>query len=312
MNNKRYLYNVNYTEEHKALCELEIKALFGKSISEKVFIEDLLIPPSCSYFIKNRLEILYVKSSIEEIIECVKRDAIAVEDFFIKYVSFFKIDPFVKEGKIISKKIGMAFIGYPSFDNPKITYGIAYYKNQWYFGELVENSYEWLKHQDRPHKYSSSLGLFLAKTLVNIAGEGDLGKRLIDPCCGIGTVLLEGAYAGYNIKGREINKKVAMGAQKNLAYFNYEIEVVNGDIADEEEYYDVDILDLPYDNLCKSDETIQKNILENGKRIAKKQIVVSSKDIRSDLELAGIKVKEVCEVRKNFKREFSRFIWISE
>lgn len=312
MNEKCYLYNVNYIKENKALCELELKYLFGKEINEKVFIDTRLVPPSYSYFIKNRMEILYVKSSVDEIIDCVKEDAITIEEFLIKYISFVKNDPFLKEGKKNCKRIGMHFIGYPSFKDPKIIYGIAHHDNCWYFGLLEENGYEWMKHQERPHKYSSSLGIFIAKALINIAGEGDFTKRLIDPCCGIGTVLLEGAYAGYDIKGREINSKVAMGAQENLKHFGYDVEVINGDIAEEEGSYDVAILDLPYDIFSKSDDTIQKIILENGKRIARKQIIISAKDISADLLEAGIVVKEVCEVSKNFKREFSRYIWISE
>ncbi|MBC3798624.1 SAM-dependent methyltransferase, partial [Acetobacterium tundrae] len=34
-----------------------------------------------------------------------------------------------------------------------------------------------------------------------MAGNGDTSKRLIDPCCGVGTVLLEGIWAGYDIIG---------------------------------------------------------------------------------------------------------------
>lgn len=312
MTEKRYLYNVNYTKENRDLCELELRSLFEKEINEKVFIDEQLQAPDQSFFMKNRLEILYVESTFEALVETVKEDGITVEDFLIKYVPLIKYDPLEKEGKRMSKAIGMHFNGFPSFKNPKITYGIMFHNNEWYFGVLEANSCDWMKHQDRPHKYSSSLGISLAKSLINIAGEGDLTKTIIDPCCGIGTVLLEGAYAGYKIKGREINYKVAMGAQANLEHFGYNIEVVNGDIAEEEGYYDVAILDLPYDNFSKSDEAIQHLILSNGKRISKKQIVVSSKNIREELAEAGIFVKEMCEVSKNFKREFSRYIWISE
>ena len=39
--------------------------------------------------------------------------------------------------------------------------------------------------------FSNSLDIRLARTLINIAGENDQTKTMIDPCCGMGTVVLE-------------------------------------------------------------------------------------------------------------------------
>lgn len=48
-----------------------------------------------------------------------------------------------------------------------------------------------------PIPFSNSLDIRLARTLINIAGENDISKTIIDPCCGMGTVVLEGLALGY-------------------------------------------------------------------------------------------------------------------
>lgn len=49
MTKKCYLYNVNYTKENRALCELELRALFGKEIKDKIFIDEKLLAPDQSF-----------------------------------------------------------------------------------------------------------------------------------------------------------------------------------------------------------------------------------------------------------------------
>ena len=61
------------------------------------------------------------------------------------------------------------------------------------------------------------------RELLEILYEGD------DPCCGIGTILVEALSMDINIVGRDIN------------HF-----VVRSDIAGVERHYDVAILDMPF------------------------------------------------------------------
>lgn len=62
------------------------------------------------------------------------------------------------------------------------------------------------KYDDKPNTFSNSLDIRLARTLINIAGENDQTKTMIDPCCGMGTVVLEGLALGYSIKGFDISR----------------------------------------------------------------------------------------------------------
>ncbi len=157
----------------------------------------------------------------------------------MKYLKLTDDDPYNQNRRELCKELGLKIQGVAKLSSAKISFGISFYEGSWYFGELTTNKRKWQIHQTRPHSYSSSLGIHVAKALVNIASNGDLTKRIIDPCCGVGTVLLEGIYCGFDIRGREINWKVAENARNNLLHFDYLPKVTTGDIQDITDSYDV-------------------------------------------------------------------------
>jgi len=312
MKNFRYIYNVNYKEQENELCVFEEKALFGVQIKEKVFFSNKEIDPSISPFIKNRIRIIYEMESLEDILELITKNDLGANGFLVKYVELERGDPHFKNGKNISKEVGLRIYGYPSFNSPKIKYGISCYKERWYLGELVENNYLWKAHKHKPHSYSSALDANIAKVLINLAAQGDTTKRLIDPCCGVGTVILEGLFSGYDIKGCEINSKVAEASRLNVIHYEYETEITNGDIKDIKEDYDVAIVDLPYGNFSEFNLEKQLEIIRQAMRISKKLILVSSKNIADKLLDEKLDIIDYCKVYKTEKREFVRYIWICE
>lgn len=310
MKNHRYIYNANYKVQENELYVFEAKALFGVQIKEKVFFSNKEIDPSISPFIKNRIKIIYETESLEDILELITKNDLHSDGFLVKYVELERGDPHFKNGKEISKEVGLRIYGEPSFISPKIKYGISCYKEQWYFGELVENNYIWRAHKKKPHSYSSALDANIAKVLINLAGQGDTTRKLIDPCCGVGTVILEGLFAGYDIKGWEINSKVAKASRLNVIHYNYETEITNGDIKDIKEDYDVAIVDLPYGNFSQFDLEKQLEIIRQAKRISKKLVLVSSKNIADKLLDEKLDIIDYCKVYKTVKRDFARYIWI--
>ncbi len=307
-----YLYNVKHREYEDELCALEIKALFGFALKEKAFFSEKRVNPSISPYVKNRLEIIYRFPTLEDVVEQIEKDVVRAEDFFVKYVSLAKDDRYVKEGKKISKRVGYVITGFPSFTDPKVVFGVTFYRNMWYFGRLEENNPKWRDHNKKPYTYSSSIGMNVAKALINIGTRGDDRKTVVDPCCGVGTVLLEGRFAGYDICGWEINEAVARSARANLAHFHYHADVTTGDMEDIAEEYDVSIVDLPYGNFSHTTQENQKKIIHHAKRISKRVVLVSSVDITQELENASLKLLDYCCLNKRSNKRFVRYIWVCE
>ena len=307
-----YLYNIRFSEFETELCKLEFKALFGFELDEKIFVTHKLINPSISPYIKNRLEVIYKASDLEDILKYIIKDHLKAEDFMVKYIQLYKEDDHFKQRKEICKKVGYVITGEPDFKDPKIKFGVLYFNNEWYLGLLEENNPKWRDHNNKPHSYSSSLGINVAKAILNIGAGGDFNKTIIDPCCGVGTVLLEAGFAGYNISGWEINKKVAWNARENIAHFKYPIKVTIGDIKDVDEEYDVSIVDLPYGNFSLTTKDNQIKIIEEAKRISKRLVIISSEDISQVLDGLGLKTIEKCSLNKRINKRFMRYIWVCE
>lgn len=307
-----YMYNVNYQITDEDLCALEMRALFGFTPSQKVFFSEQIINPSISPFIKNRLNIIYQTTTFDELLDILNKNKIVQDEFKVKFVDL-PFDSYeATEKRRMCKELALTFDGTHSFEEPKIFYGLANYEGSWYFGILEKNSLSWKKHNKKPFSYSSSLGINLAKSLVNIACNGDKNTTIIDPCCGAGTVLLEGLYAGYNIRGGEINYKVAENAKVNLRHFDYLPKVITGDIQDIKESYDVSIIDLPYGISVKTSDEIRLMIIRNARRISRKIVLVSSTDITDVIKNEHFNIIDSCIVYKNENRSFARFVWVLE
>jgi tRNA G10 N-methylase Trm11 len=308
----QYLYNLNHPDYEEELCALEVKSIFNIRLLDKVFFENKKVNPSISPFLKNRLKIMFSCDTFNEMIQSVIDAEINATDFLVKYVRLYKNDPPFKMRRKYCKDLGYLINGDPLFTEPKTIFGITCYNDVWYFGQLIENDSKWKTHNDKPYTYSSSLNINTAKALVNIAGYEDRTKRLVDPCCGVGTVLLEAAIAGYDIKGWEINRKIAENARENLKHFDYEVEVTTGDINNIIENFDTSIIDLPYGNfsLMSHDELVL--IIQNAKRISNRLVIVSAKDISNEIQNENIEIIESCEVGKNRNGGFIRYIWVCE
>ncbi len=308
----QYIYCTNYQDSEKDLCDLEMRSLFNRPIETKAIFSDKRIDESLSPYFKSRLEILLEATDLEELIHKISEKNYTVEGFKVNYVPLAKPDPKEKERKAITKAIGYGFEGLPSFDHPDYLYGVSFYEGIWYFGILVYNTMLWKKHMSKPNSYSSSLGLNTAKAILNVATRGDTSKKIIDPCCGVGTVLLEGHHSGYDITGCEINYKVAMKARENLKHYGYKGQVIQKDIKYMDKYYDAAVVDLPYGNSSDSVEVDMMDIIHHAARISKRQVLISTVDLTEKILEEGLVIVDRSVVYKNRSKRFARYIWVCE
>lgn len=312
MKNESYLYNLNYPEYEDTLCAIEARALFKTSPKEKVFFSDIAIDPSISPYIKNRLEIRHKTATFDEMLLQLEQDENTTTNSVIKYIKLVSGDPYAANRKALYKDLSGKFKAPEGTESPQSTYGITFHEGFWYFGELLRNNGLWREHNKRPHTYSNSLKINMAKVLINIAGKGDVSKSIVDPCCGAGTVLLEGCFDGYNMTGSDINKKMARSAVRNLKHFGYEASVSQQAIQDIAGYYDASIVDLPYGLCSKTTRAAQCDIIKNAKRISARTVIVSSEDIADLLADTQFEIIDTCKVLKSVNKQFTRFIWVCE
>ncbi|MBB3696734.1 methyltransferase [Flammeovirga yaeyamensis] len=312
MQSEQFLYLIKYNSNETQLCRLETKLLFNQELEGNHFFSDIEFEPDHSAFIKKRVEILIASSDYDELLLLIKSKKIHVEGFKLEYIKLKGDDIEYRPRLDKLRDIGYIISGEPDYYHPTITYALFYQSGVYYFGKSVRDDAEWQQHNNKPCSFSNSLSMNTAKTLVNIASFGDKSKRLIDTCCGVGTVMLEGCYGGYTIEGCDINIKSYHHTLKNLDHYGYKAEVYHSDIKDLDQQYDAAIIDLPYNLYSASTDEIMENIIASASKIAKRLVIVSIADIKEVIDKYGLKLVDFSTVDKVGKVKFTRNVWVCE
>ncbi|MET3658019.1 tRNA G10 N-methylase Trm11 [Sporosarcina psychrophila] len=303
MNDLGFIYTyTQHTDEHD-LCMLEMRSFFGFDVTSTVLRSSIEIDPSRSAFMKERLDIMYEGDNLEEISRQVEQYDLDGSTFRVVSLNTTDLDTTKKIGhperRKIEREIGLRVNGTPDLVNPPAnTFGIVLLDGKWYFGKHVESESVWFLHQKKPHMYSTALSTRVARAVANIAIPHPEGVRAIDPCCGIGTVLVEALSMGINIVGRDINPRVVLGSRKNIAHFELEGTVEIGPIAEVVDEYDVAIIDMPYNLFTHITPEEQLEILKEARRFTKKVIVVTIETIDHMVEEAGFVITDRCVAKK--------------
>jgi tRNA (guanine10-N2)-dimethyltransferase len=307
-----YLYSFKYDYHHDELCKLESRQIFDKEESDNLLFSSLKVDPSISPFIKNRLKIISCSESYSELLIDIEEEKIHRNGFMVEYLILNGDSAQRPERREILKDIGYRIEGIPDFDSPSIIYAICRYDKVWYFGVLEKENTDWLQHNNKPCSFSNSICMKIAKTLVSIASNGKKNNKLLDACCGVGTILLEGCVAGFDIEGCDINAKTCKHATKNLTHYNYTSTVYCSDIKDFTKKYDAAIIDLPYNLYSYSNDLITSNIIESTVKLANRIVIVSIADIEDVIRKSGLKINDFCTVQKRGKSKFTRKVWVCE
>lgn len=306
-----YIYTFACREDELSLCHLEMRAFFGVEAPANIMKSLVAIDPSRSPFIKERVEVMYQGDTLEDVLQQVEAIVLVDETFKVIFV---KLNDLTLEDKIsyeeqraIERNLGMHITGEADVHHPKFVYGIVTLGGRWYFGHYLKNTAVWLHHMKKPRNYSIALTTRLARAAANIAVPLPEGIKAIDPCCGIGTVLVEALSMGIDMVGRDINHFIVRGARENLAHFGLEGEVVVGAIANISTHYDVAIIDMPYNLFSTITTEEQFSILQQARRIANKVIIISIESIDKMIAAADLTIVDRGVAKKGL---FSRQVLV--
>lgn len=303
-----YVYTYTCRIEEQSLCKMEQRSLFGME-SDFAHIESSIdIDPSRSPFIKERIAIQVETSQLDEMVE--RMNEVQCKELTYKVIFISNLDDApeekvgFKERQAIARKVGSAIDGRPDLDHPDKVFGIMHVNGRWVFGEYMKSDVLWLHHQKKPESYSTALSTRLARAIVNIAIPNPTGVKAIDPCCGMGTVLVEACSMGIDIVGSDINRVVIPGARSNLQHFGLECEVKRQNIKDITEHFDVAIIDMPYNICCVATPEEQQVIIGSAYQIANKVVFITIEAIDELVLQAGFAIVDRCIAKKgNFERQ---------
>ena len=302
--NGSFLYFINYQDNERELCKMEMRCLFNREINEKYFFSDIDINASKSPFIKSKIKIIYSDESLDRMVRKIKEDNLSYDDFKVSYVKSEQGDVQYEDRLEATRKIGFVVNGYPDMHKPRNPLAVTKINGLWIFGEYERNDFKWQKHNDKPYSYSNALGLRMARALVNIAMKDNEEGTLIDPCCGVGTVVIEALDLGIKVKGCEISKQIAYNARENVEFLGYLRDtIVCYDMHKIKDKSDSAIIDIPYGLFSPVTLEEQKAIIHTARNICEKMVIVTFEDMEKFIVEAGFSVIDKCVVPKgNFKR----------
>ena len=302
--NGSFLYFINYQDNERELCKMEMRCLFNREINEKYFFSDIDINASKSPFIKSKIKIIYSDESLDRMVRKIKEDNLSYDDFKVSYVKSEQGDVQYEDRLEATRKIGFVVNGYPDMHKPRNPLAVTKINGLWIFGEYERNDFKWQKHNDKPYSYSNALGLRMARALVNIAMKDNEEGTLIDPCCGVGTVVIEALDLCIKVKGCEISKQIAYNARENVEFLGYLRDTIACyDMHKIKDKYDSAIIDIPYGLFSPVTLEEQKAIIHTARNICEKMVIVTFEDMEKFIVEAGFSVIDKCVVPKgNFKR----------
>lgn len=306
-NDKKYLYTTNYSKDEESLCKMETKCLFNKPLDGKHLFSDIYVDPSRSPFIKKCISIMYTGETMKQIIEQIVMDKLTSADYKVAYINATDEIMGFHEKRSIEFEIGFSILGEAEMKKPTIVFGITKVDNKWVFGECESNNSDWLLHNTKPFSYSNALKVNVCRALVNIAVGNNLDLSVVDPCCGIGTVLIEAISMGINIRGYEINSYIGKNAKTNLRYFGYEDVITICDMNDIKNKFNVAIVDLPYGIFTQITTEEQLAIMDSTRRIANRMVIITFDEMEQQITSVGFHIDDKCTVSKG---TFKRHIYI--
>ncbi|MGW8823663.1 RsmD family RNA methyltransferase [Paenibacillus lautus] len=305
-----YLYTYACHETERALCLMELTELFGQGPGGADWLEsERLVDPDRSPFLSASLDVKMTGESIESIAEQAGR--IRLNQTTFKVVCLKAGDRFSYDQlRGFERMVGGRIEGKAQMKSPDVTLGLISLNGIWRLGVLHEPERAWLEHKRKPQNYSTGLSSRVARALVNLAVPRISGATLMDPCCGMGNVLIEAFSMGIPAEGRDINPLAVRGARANLRHYGYDDnKVAVQDMNTLHGHYDAAVLDLPY-NLCSVfPEDEQLRMLKSLRRLSDRAVIVSTEPLREQLTDTGWKVLSHCTTRKG---SFVRDIWLCE
>jgi len=252
-----YIYRITCHEQERSLCSMEMRALWGESFSTNnstiLLRSDIQHHVNRSPFVKYRLAIWCEGSDLEALLDKVSQLPQVTRTYKVVALDQLQDDQVeqiaFQERRVIEQKLGRLIKGEVDLKRAELLLGVMKLEHSWVFGELDWHDPIWQRHNDKPRHYSTALSTKVARSLVNIAVPSlKEGIHFFDPCCGIGTVLMEACSQGIVASGGDINPLAVIGARQNMAAFNYDCELRIHNMIEIETKYEVAIVDLPYNH----------------------------------------------------------------
>ena len=305
-----YYYRLSAPAGHYELAALEFRALTGDGMPgpiprvgigeeaglQRIFRARLGVDVARSAYVAECSRLLVEAAGLEELLGSAEKLALRRDRFRVTVRT--TGDVAAPETGQIERAVADIIEGSPDLSRPATEMTVTGAPEGWLLGELVSRTgNRWQGHEQRPFQYSSALPPRVARALVNLVAVP--GDKLIDPCCGVGTALVEASEIGIEAFGWETNPVVAEHAAANICHHNQGASIVVGDGRKARGRWHGAVLDLPYGQQSVKVDSVCAGLVECTGEVADLIAVVALDDLTGLLESLSFNLLGVAELRKN-------------
>ena len=156
----------------------------------------------------------------------------------------------------------------------------------------LEHGFSQRRPMDRPYAKPGSLSPRLGRALANLAGAGS-DRRLVDPLCGTGGIVLEAALVGSPVIASDVDGEMVAGTRRNVEYFRPpgEVAVLQAEVTHLPYRSDIAtgvVFDLLYGRqsaIAAADiDCLTAGALTESARIANRAVVVAERSLEALIE----------------------------
>ena len=287
-----FFYLLSGTPEERELAALELWALSGVRASGACGEGPVAVDLGGAAYVRLCAETIATAGSLDELVATVQAQGLTFEGFRIEV---HRPAPRAAEGRPeIVTRLADSWAGQPDLDRPRVRLAVVAQRGSWRLGRLVSESHGDWRVNLPPGDYSAALPAQLARALVNlVAAPGD---TLLDPCAGVGTVVIQAAQRGVRALGVEIIKKLAGHAADHVRACGVGGLIVAGDGRTWGGHFDAAVADLPYGRCSVISEGLYPALLGNLRKIADRAAIVSAEPLDELLAECGWRLRGVAHV----------------
>jgi tRNA G10 N-methylase Trm11 len=298
-----YLLYGSHDERELALAEAAVVA-DARSCDQRLVKSHTQVDLDRTAYLSRGLELLAHADDVETAAERLAELHIDADGFAVEVIR-------VPRGLAISRReiahgLGWVIGGRPNLAAPTHRFlAVATEAGIWFGRDLGTPEPAWQRFVNKPHDFSSALPAQMARAVCNLVVRP--GDRVVDPCCGTGSLLIHAASMGADVVGFDVNPKMVGAANKNLRHFGFEPSVERADATELGGGYDVALANLPYGNMSATTAAKTEAMVQAVTRLAPRGVLISDRDLRGLIESAGATVAQTARVRK-----LSMARWIME
>lgn len=286
---------MNCLDPEVELAAAEAWAFTGYEMQGRVVYAPQAVDISRSAYLRHCVSIEAQGQTLEALLQDCRDQGVAYDRFKISMV---RPPPRVKEpSNSTVLQAANAVTGRPDLTAPQVRLAVVATADDWILGRIISRGLnQWLEGMNRPIHFSSALPQRFSRALVNLVASP--GDTLIDPCCGIGTPLIEALNAGVVAFGADHNPKMLRGLSENLRALGLPLRLYRGDARQLAGHFDAAVLDLPYGRNLILGQTLWRDILCALHQAVKRAALVSVQPLEEVLAKTGFEMVRSLQVPK--------------